>query len=371
MLDQLQEHDRQKNNFLATLAHELRNPLAAISNAILLMDMSEAKEHRDYSTDTIKRQSNQLSRLIDDLLDISRISLGKIELRRDIIDATVILDSAAQTVKTLVELRKHSLDMTIDRGNLWVDADPARLEQIVVNLLNNAAKYSEDGGHIRLSAAHEDCNIVIRVKDAGIGITPQKLPEIFQLFNQADLSSANTAGGLGIGLALVKKLVELHDGQITATSEGLGKGSEFTVRLPASKRPEASLPMAKETMAATGKAHILVVDDNVDTVKGMAILLNLAGHEVLTAHNGPQAIELAQAYQPQCILLDLGLPGMSGYDVAKRLREDERCKNALIVAVSGYGQAEDRERTRAAGFDHHLVKPISYQELSTLLGSKL
>ena len=227
-------------------------------------------------------------------------NFGRIEVRREIIDAAAILDSAAQTVKTLVELRNHSLKMTIDRGNLWVDADPTRLEQIVVNLLNNAAKYSEDGGRIWLSAGHEGSDIVIRIKDSGIGIAPEKLPEMFQLFNQADHSSTRTEGGLGIGLAIVKKLVELHDGQIAASSEGLGKGSEFTIRLPAVPRPETSTPMvkAREADGATGKAYILIVDDNVDTVKGMAILLNLAGHEVVTAHNGPQAIEAARAEPP-------------------------------------------------------------------------
>ena len=193
------------------------------------------------------------------------------------------------------------------------------------------------------------------------------LPEMFQLFNQADHSSARSQGGLGIGLAIVQKLVELHDGKITATSEGPGKGSEFIIRLPAAKRPDTAMPMAKGTDEATEKARILVVDDNADTVKGMAILLNLAGHEVVTAHDGPQAIEAVRAYRPQFILLDLGLPGMSGYDVAKRLREEEGCEDALIVAVSGYGQEEDRHRTKAAGFDHHLLKPVSYDELFTLL----
>jgi signal transduction histidine kinase/CheY-like chemotaxis protein len=367
LVEQLQEHDQQKNDFLATLAHELRNPLAAISNAVMLMSMSEAKEHRDYSTETIKRQSNHLSRLIDDLLDISRINLGKIELRREIIDATTILDSAAQTVGTLVEGRKHTLDVAIDRGNLWVDADPTRLEQVVVNLLTNAAKYSENGGRIQLSANREDDMIVIRVKDAGIGIAPEKLPEMFRLFNQIDHSSTRSEGGLGIGLAIVKQLVELHEGTITATSEGLGKGSEFTIRLPAATRPASTIPVPTKAIDVKEKTQVLVVDDNVDTVQGMAILLNLAGHEVLTAHDGPTAIAVARSCRPQVILLDLGLPGMSGYDVARHLREEQACKDALIVAVSGYGQEEDRHRTEAAGFDHHLVKPVSYDELFTLL----
>ena len=368
LFEQLREHDRQKNNFLATLAHELRNPLSAISNAILLMSMSEAKEHRDYSTETIKRQSSQLSRLIDDLLDISRISLGKIELRRNIVDATAILDSAAQTVKPLVEERKHTMEMAIDRGHLWVNADPARLEQVVVNLLTNAAKYSEDCGHIRLSAGRQGSDIVIRVQDSGIGISAEKLPDLFRIFSQVDHTSSRSEGGLGIGLALVKQLIELHDGEVAAASEGLGKGSEFMIRLPAATRPDTPSLLMKPTDEAKEHARILVVDDNVDSAKSMAMLLKVAGHTVMTAHNGPQAIEVAQTYRPQCILLDLGLPGMSGYDVAKRLRQDAYGKDALIVAVSGYGQDEDRRLTRAAGFDHHLVKPINYEKLSSLLG---
>ena len=367
LVEQLQKHDQQKNDFLATLAHELRNPLAAISNAVMLIAMSEDREHREYATEAIKRQSRHLSRLVDDLLDISRINLGKIELRREIIDATAILDSAAQTVRTLVEGRKHTLDVRLDRGNLWVDADPTRLEQVVVNLLTNAAKYSENGGHIRLAAGREDDHIVIRVKDAGIGIAPEKLPEMFRLFNQVDHSSARSEGGLGIGLALVKQLVELHGGTIIATSEGLGRGSEFTVRLPAARRPTSAIPAPPKAIEVKGKAQILVVDDNVDTVQGMAMLLNLAGHEVMTAHDGPAAIEVAQTCRPQIILLDLGLPGMSGYEIARRLREEQASRDALIIAVSGYGQEEDRHRTQAAGFDHHLVKPISYDELFTLL----
>ncbi len=369
LLGQLQEHDKQRNDFLAMLAHELRNPLAAISNAVMLMTMSNEKEHVDYSIQAIRRQTSHLSRLIDDLLDISRMNLDKIELRREILDASPILDSAAQTVKTLIEERKHTLDMTIERGNLWVDADPTRLEQILVNLLNNAAKYSNNGGHIWVSAGHEGDDVVIRVKDAGIGITPEKLPEIFQLFNQADHSSARSEGGLGIGLTIVRKLIEMHGGQITATSEGLGKGSTFTVRLPSAMRPVPAIAVGKRPNDASGPARILVVDDNLDAVQAMAVMLKLAGHDVMTVQSGPEAIECARVYRPQIVLLDLGLPTMNGYDVIKRLREQESGKDALIVAVSGYGQPEDRRRTEAAGFDHHLIKPISYDQLLALLAS--
>ncbi len=255
VLGLLEQHDRMKDEFLAMLGHELRNPLAAISNAATLMTLTDVKGHRDFAMDAIRRQTRHLSRIIDDLLDISRINLGKFELRREIIDATTILDSAAQTVQTLVEARQHTLDVTIDRGNLWVDADPTRLEQVVVNLLNNAAKYSEDGGHIRLSAGHEGDDVVIRVKDAGIGIPPEKLPEMFRLFTQGDHSSARSQGGLGIGLTIVEKLIAMHDGTISAHSEGLGKGCEFVVRLPAAKHAAPMPTTAGATRSGADITH--------------------------------------------------------------------------------------------------------------------
>jgi signal transduction histidine kinase/ActR/RegA family two-component response regulator len=366
LLGLLKQHDQRKDEFLAMLGHELRNPLAAITNAVTLMTLTDLKEHRDYSIEAIQRQSRHMSRIIDDLLDITRINLGKFMLHREIIDATPILDSAAQTVKSLVEVRNHTLDLSIDRGNLWVDADPTRLEQVVVNLLNNAAKYSENGGHIRLSASREGGEIVIRVKDAGIGIAPEKLPEMFQLFTQADHSSARSEGGIGIGLTIVKKLIEMHDGSIAAHSEGLGKGSEFVVRLPAAKQSSAT-QTTKEPRLAGQALRILVVDDNVDTAKSMAILLALTGHHVMTAHSGAEAIAAAQTQRPDLVLLDIGLPGMDGYEVVKRLRQHPCCENSVFVAVSGYGQEEDYHRTEAAGFDYHLVKPIDFNALTLLL----
>jgi PAS domain S-box-containing protein len=365
-VEQLQEHDKQKDEFLAMLAHELRNPLAAISNAVALMGLTDVKEHRDYSIDAIQRQSRHLSRIIEDLLDISRINLGKLELRREIVDAGLILDSAAHAVKTLVEGRNHTLEVTTESGNLWVDADPTRLEQIVVNLLNNAAKYSENGGHIQLSGGQESGDIVIRVKDSGIGIPPEKLPEMFQLFTQGDHSSSRSEGGLGVGLTMVKKLVEMHGGNIAAHSEGMGKGSEFVVRMPAAKHAP-STPTTKGPPLVGRTFRIVVVDDNVDTAKGMAILLQLTGHDVVIAHSGPEAIQAAHIHRPELILLDIGLPGMDGYQVAEQLRQDPRCKDCVIVAASGYGKEEDFHRSSAAGFDYHLVKPIDFNALSLLL----
>jgi PAS domain S-box-containing protein len=362
----LRDHDKQKDEFLAMLGHELRNPLAAISNAVALMDLTDVKEHHDYSLDAIRRQSRHLSRIIEDLLQISRINLGKLELRREIVDAAVILDSASHTVKTLVEARNHTLDLTVERGKLWVDADPTRLEQVVVNLLNNAAKYSENGARIELSGCHEGGDIVIRVKDTGIGIPPEQLPAMFQLFTQGDHSSARSEGGLGIGLTMVKKLVEMHGGSIIAFSEGTGKGSEFAVHLPAAK-PAAIQPATKGPLLTGRTFRILVVDDNVDTAKGMAILLQVTGHDVVTAHSGSDAIAAARTHRPELILLDIGLPGMDGYQVAEQLRRDPLCKDSVIVAASGYGNEEDFHRSSAAGFDYHLVKPIDFNALSLLL----
>ncbi|WP_422927884.1 PAS domain S-box protein [Singulisphaera sp. PoT] len=370
LYEELRGNDERKDEFLAMLAHELRNPLAAISNAVKLTAKTDEKQHLDWSRDVINRQMLHLSRLIDDLMDVSRITRGKIDLRRDVVEATSILESAAATVRTLLEERKHTLDLDLERGHLWLNVDPTRLEQVVVNLLNNAAKYSENSGHIRLRARKEGDEVVISVKDRGVGIPPEKLPEMFELFAQGDRSLARSEGGLGIGLTVVKKLVEMHGGGIAARSEGPGQGSEFTIRLPAAQQPAPTRDDAGPSpLKPARKAKVLVVDDNVDTAKGMARLLKLIGHEVATAHSGPEAIEVARAYDPDFILLDIGLPGMSGYEVASQLRREPCCEGSVIVAVSGYGQDEDRRRSRQAGFDHHLIKPLDHDALLSLLAA--
>ncbi len=370
LYEELRTNDRRKDEFLAMLAHELRNPLAAISNAVTVTTRTGLREHIDWSMEVIGRQMKHLTRLIDDLMDVSRINRGKIELRRDVLDVTPILDSAATTVRSLAEERKHSLEVVIDRGNLWADVDPTRLEQVVVNLLNNAAKYSENAGHIRLSAEHRGDELIIAVRDKGVGISPEKLPQMFELFAQGDRTLARSEGGLGIGLTVVKKLVEMHDGSITAKSEGLGKGSEFTIRLPAAGRPDVARAKATgPAVQSSRRARILVVDDNVDTARGMARLLKLLGHEVAVAHDGHEAIEVAKEFSPEFVLLDIGLPGMDGYEVASRMRHEEYCKDAVIVAVSGYGQDEDRRRSKEAGFDHHLIKPLDHDALISLLSA--
>ena len=362
------EADRRKDEFLAMLAHELRNPLSAIGNAVSLSNRSGLQEHIDWSMGVIARQMKHLTRLIDDLLDVSRISRGKIDLRRDVLDLYPILESALATTRPLIEERKHAVELATDRENLWVNGDATRIEQVMTNLLNNAAKYSENGGHIRLSAYSEGDQVVISVIDRGMGIPPEKLPQMFELFAQGDRSLARSEGGLGIGLTVVKKLVELHGGSVTARSHGPGTGCEFTFRLPRAERPSSARPEERSPRSGEGKsARILVVDDNEDTARGMARLLKLLGHQVALALDGYEAIRVAGEHRPDFVLLDIGLPGMDGYEVASRLRREECCQEAVIIAVSGYGQDEDRRRSKEAGFDHHLVKPVDHDALISLL----
>jgi PAS domain S-box-containing protein len=368
----LREADRRKDEFLAMLAHELRNPLAAIGNAVSLTTKSGLQQHIDWAMGVITRQMKQLTHLIDDLLDVSRISRGKIDLRKDVVELTPILESAMATVAPLIGERKHTLETAIEPENLWVNVDPTRLEQAVVNLLNNAAKYSENGGHITLSARTIHNEVIISVLDRGLGIPPDKLPQMFELFAQGDRSLARSEGGLGIGLTVVKKLVEMHGGRVEAKSDGPGKGSEFTIWLPRAKKPSYVRPVAKPKGSATvpsKAARILVVDDSEDTARGLARLLTLLGHDVAVSHNGIDGIEAARSLRPEFVLLDIGLPGMDGYEIATRLRQDESCKNAVIIAISGYGQEEDRRRSKQAGFDHHLIKPLDQDALLSILSA--
>jgi signal transduction histidine kinase/CheY-like chemotaxis protein len=370
LYQELRDNDKRKDEFLAMLAHELRNPLAAIGNAITLSTRSGLQEHIDWSMEVINRQIKHLSRLIDDLLDVSRISRGKIDLRRDLLDVTPIMDSAIDTVRPLIDERKHELTIAMERGTLWVNADPTRLEQIIINLLTNAAKYTHNRGHIGITARLEAGEVAITVKDTGVGIPPDRLPEMFELFAQGDRSLARSEGGLGIGLTVAKKLVELHGGRIVAKSEGIDKGSEFSVFLPAAQRPAEVKTAAKSPVApGNSPTRILVVDDNVDMAKGMARLLTLVGHDVKVAHDGPTAIEAARAHQPDFILLDIGLPGMDGYEVASMLRNENCCRGATFIAVSGYGQDEDMRRSKEAGFHHHLVKPVDHDALMTIISA--
>jgi PAS domain S-box-containing protein len=367
----LREDDRRKDEFLAMLAHELRNPLAAIANAVGVVRRSADREHAEWAREVVEKHVRSLSRLIDDLLDVSRITRGKIELRRRALDVVPVLARAAETVGPLVRGRGHTLTIDHPPGPLWVHADPDRLEQVLVNLLTNAAKYTDAGGRIALSARPEGDRIALAVEDNGSGIPPEKIPQMFELFAQGDRSIARSEGGLGIGLTLVKNLVELHGGSVAARSEGPGRGSEFTVRLPAVPAPSSSpSPDANRPAPAAApprRARVLVVDDNEDSALGLARLLRLLGHDVEVAHDGPAALRAAGRARPDDVLLDIGLPGMDGYQVASRLRA-EGFGETRIIAVSGYGEAAARRRSREAGFDHHLVKPVDHEALLALLG---
>jgi CheY-like chemotaxis protein len=351
------------------LAHELRNPLSAISNAVRLARLSHSAEGIDWSNEVIERQTQKLARLIDDLLDVSRITRGKIRLKRELIDGRLVLQGAVEVVRPLIEERKHELTVSAGPGALLLDADPVRLEQILINLLTNAAKYTESGGHIRVTAEHDGPDVVFKVRDTGIGIPPEMLAEVFELFAQGERSIARSEGGLGIGLTVVRSLAELHGGRVAATSEGPGRGSEFIVRLPAARRPAVERREAPPTSPDSSHkaARILVVDDNADTARGLARLLMLLGHDVRIAYDGKGALEIADQFTPEFILMDIGLPGMDGYQVVSQLRQQECGKHSVIIAVSGYGQEEDRRRSREAGFDHHLVKPVDHKVLLVLL----
>ncbi len=361
------ESDRRKDEFLAMLAHELRNPIASINGAAQLFGRLETEEDLEWAKEVVLRQVKHLARLIDDLLDVSRITRGKIELRKEPLDLSPVVHNAIETVRPLIEERKHELTVSLASGVSTLDADPLRLEQILVNLLINAAKYTHSGGRIWLTASGEGDDVVIKVKDTGVGITPELLPRLFDLFAQGDRSPARSEGGLGIGLTLVKSLVEMHDGTVTAESEGPDRGSEFTLRMPAFKGTVAPKRRSTPTLHVSRlSSRVLVVDDNVDTATALSKLLKLLGHDVMMAHDGKAAIEAARAHRPEIVLLDIGLPGMNGYEIASKLREEECCKGATIVAVSGYGREDDLQRSKRAGFDHHLVKPVDYDSLMNL-----
>jgi signal transduction histidine kinase len=365
----LRDNDRRKDEFLAMLAHELRNPLAAVNNAVTILKLSSDPDSRKWASDVLERQVSQLVRLVEDLLDVSRITSGNIRLQMHFLDAGSILAQALESARPLINARKHTLSVSIDSGDLPVHVDPTRVEQIVVNLLMNAAKYTESGGKITLTGKRQGDHVVISVKDNGIGIPLGKLPEMFELFAQGDRTLARSEGGLGIGLTIVKKVAEMHGGSVVARSNGPGQGSEFIVRLPVARKiADAGTNTQHDRLPAGSGCRILVIDDSVDTARGMVRLLELLGHEAITAHDGHSAIEAARTFRPDFVLLDIGLPGMNGYQVATALRGDEILKDAVIIAVSGYGQDEDRRRSRAAGFDHHLVKPLDIDSLISLIG---
>jgi PAS domain S-box-containing protein len=373
--ESLREADRRKDEFLAMLSHELRNPLAPILNAVgVLKQPGLSIERLEWARGLIERQVESLTRLVDDLLDVSRITQGKIALRRENLDLAAVVARAIETSRPLIEARKHNLTVNLPSRSMRLNGDLLRLAQVISNLLNNAAKYTGEGGDIRLTAEAVDDEVILRVKDNGTGIPAEVLPRIFDLFIQADRSLDRAQGGLGIGLTLARGVVEMHGGRLEAFSDGPGLGSEFEARLPAlpvapGEACETSVVVKGAVTEASKPCRVLVVDDSADSAESLSVMLALEGHETKTAHDGPSALELARAFQPQVTLLDIGLPGMSGYEVARRLRKQRGGRKTTLIAVSGYGQEEDRRKSREAGFDHHLTKPVNYDTLTLLINS--
>ena len=364
---ELQENDRRKTEFLALLGHELRNPLAPIRSTVeflhrIRLDRPELEQARD----RIERQVRLLTRLVDDLLDVSRITSGKIRLRREPLDFNAVAAQAVEIARPLIESRQHELVVSIPDGSLWVDGDPARLAQVLANLLNNAAKFTEPGGRIVLSVEQKLGQVEARVRDNGVGLTAEMLPRIFELFTQVDRVVGQDQGGLGVGLSLVRRLVEMHGGRVEAFSAGPGLGCEFVITLPRLETVPKR-PTRVKTAVYGPPRRVLVVDDNVDGAESLASLLRLRGHQVHVANDGPEALRSATAFHPEIVVLDIGLPGMDGYEVARRLRDSQEAAPARLVALTGFGQDEDRRLSREAGFDYHLVKPVDPTMLEELL----
>jgi PAS domain S-box-containing protein len=366
---EIEEEARRKDEFLAILSHELRNPLAPIRYALSLAKQPKASpEHRRRAEDVIERQVELMGRLLDDLFDVSRISRGQVILRKKWIDLTTVIGAAIDAARPRIDQKKHTLTLELPAEPLRLDADPVRITQVLTNLLTNAAKYTNPGGEIHLRAWRDSGSVGFAVRDNGIGIATEMMPRLFELFAQATPALHKAEGGLGIGLALVKGFVEMHGGTIEAKSDGPGRGSEFVVRLPPGSPP------SRECMSETGPVHeshrrlrILVADDNLDSAETCASLLEIWGHEVRVAHNGREALELAQSFRPNVALLDIGMPHMNGYEVAEQLRARLRGAPMTLVAVTGWGQEDDKHQASAAGFDHHLTKPLDPARLQPLL----
>ncbi|MGH7873153.1 MAG: ATP-binding protein [Candidatus Binatia bacterium] len=366
----LKDRDQRKDEFLALLGHELRNPLTPISSGLEILKLTgNDSETADNVRSMMEQALTQMVRLVDDLLDASRITTGKLQLRKERVELATVMQSVVDTSRPFIEEHGQKLTIELPSAPILLDADPIRLAQVFLNLLNNAAKYSEAGGHIALSAEAEDDQIVVRVTDTGIGILADHLPRIFEIFAQVDTALEKSQGGLGIGLSLAKGLVEMHGGRIAAHSNGPGLGSEFIVHLPivvAEPLPK-SAPNADAKASATAKRRILIVDDNLLGSQGTGMVLHAMGHEVATAHDGIKGMEQAQTFRPDVILLDIGLPGLNGLETARCIRAQPWGKNIFLIAVTGYGQDQDRRRSQEAGFDHHMVKPIDFAELKKKL----
>ena len=369
----VREANRRKDEFLAMLAHELRNPLAPIRNAVAAMRTLRLDDAQlDRVRDIVDRQVTHMTRLVDDLLDVSRITRGKIKLERAPIALSDVIEEAIESARPLIEQHEHTLSLALEPTPIALEGDRARLVQVVANLLSNAAKFTPRGGHIVVETARADRRALIKVRDTGIGIPRERQDEIFELFAQEESTLARSQGGLGIGLTLVRQLVALHGGTVAVESEGRGRGSEFTIALPALVASElaASASAADASSpSASGALRVLVVEDNPDAAESFAMLLDLEGHDVRVAHHGVQALRLLDDFTPHVAFLDIGLPEMTGYELAKRMRADPRLRGVVLVALTGYGGEEDKQQARAAGFDHHLTKPVEHGVVTALLAA--
>src|SRR5262249_4336648 len=372
----LKEADRRKDEFLATLAHELRNPLAPVMHAVKLMESTAADERqRQWGREVIARQVQRMALLLDDLLDVSRITRGRLELRKDYVDLQSLVSSAVETARPLIDAKKHTLTLDLPADPIELEVDPLRLSQAFSNLLTNAAKYTDAHGQIRLAAVQDTQGLTIRVIDNGIGIDSSVIEGLFEMFSQIDSAIDRAEGGLGIGLALVKGLVALHGGIVQATSPGLGHGSEFVIRLPrnvvVARRSQAADAPAS-TVSRTGpRGKVVIADDNRDAADSLKLLLELSGYDTFVAYNGQQALDIGTRERPSAFILDVGMPDMTGYEVARRIRQQAWGRSALLVAVTGWGQDDDKERAKAAGFDRHLTKPVNPEAVEQVLVSHL
>jgi CheY-like chemotaxis protein len=369
----LREADRRKDEFLAVLAHELRNPLAPIRNSLHILRLAEDVDPSiEKVSAVLERQTDHLTRLVDDLLEVSRITMGKIELRTELVELAAVIRSAVETSRPLIDAARHQLAISLPRQPIVLKADPTRLAQVIANLLNNAAKYTPEGGQIWLAAEAAGPRAVIRVRDNGAGIAPDLLPRVFDKFGQLGRDEARSHGGLGIGLTLAASLVHLHGGTIEAHSEGPGCGSEFTVRLPlvASGVPLAVPAKPLEAIKLpVPPRRVLVVDDTRDSAFILSKLLEILGHRVLTATSAAAALESARRQRPDVVISDIAMPDMDGYELARRLRREAGMEGVVLVALTGYGQDGDRQRAKEAGFDQHVVKPVSLETLQMLFAS--
>jgi PAS domain S-box-containing protein len=368
--DELEETARRKDEFLATLAHELRNPLAPVRNSLEILRRSREKPGLvDQALSTMERQMTHLERLVDDLIDISRINRGWLELRKSPVELASVVFQAVETVRPMAERKGHELTVTLPTQPVFLEADPVRMTQIVTNLLTNAVKYTPDGGRIVVHGAVEPDRLALSVRDNGIGIPVEMLPRVFEMFTQIHRREEASRGGLGIGLSLVKRLVEMHDGTIEASSDGLGAGSTFTLRLPVLAGRPAPAGPAPAPVAAGAPRRILVADDNEDAARTLEALLGLSGHETRLAFDGQEALEQARRFRPDVVLLDIGMPKLSGHEAARLMRQEPWFEGTVLIALTGWGQEMDRQKSREVGFDHHLVKPIDPGALLGLIAS--